>query len=764
MKFHWIGIVVLCAVSAVGVQSQDNAAKIDSLIRQMSLEEKAQLVVGVGRRTGGTQTTSAPVIGSSALKVPGAAGTTASIPRLGIPNMVLADGPAGLRISPRRGNEDPKTYYATGFPVATLVASTWDVDLAQKLGAACGEEVREYGVDIWLAPGLNIHRNPLGGRNFEYYSEDPLITGRMAAAVVNGMQAMGVGTSIKHYAANNQETSRNTIDTIVSERALREIYLKGFEIAVKLSNPWTVMSSYNKINGIYTSESADLLTAILRNDWRYKGFVMTDWGGGRDPVAQMNAGNDLLMPGRPEQSQKIIEAVQSGALDIKILDRNVAKILNILLQSPAYKNYKYSDKPDLAAHAQTARVAATEGMVLLKNENGALPLKNVKKIALFGNASYDLIAGGTGSGDVNKAYVVSLAQGLAPGYELDAALKDAYESYLKQEKAKAPAGKGGFMAARMVAPMPVEAGLIAKNAEQNDVAVLTLSRNAGEGADRKLEGDFYLTAQEKEMMHSVAGAFHARGKKAVVVLNIGGVIETASWRDGVDAILLAWQPGQEGGYAIADVLSGKVNPSGKLATTFPVDYKDVPSAKSFPGTPNDKPQQVVYEDGIYVGYRYYSTFHVKPSYEFGYGLSYTRFDYGKIKLSSPAFKEPLTVSVTVTNNGPVAGREVVELYISAPAQKMDKPESELRAFAKTKLLAPGRSETLNFSIKAADLASFDSKDSCWIAEAGTYTVKIGASSLDIRQSATFRLPADTVVEKLSKALAPQVPITELKKN
>jgi beta-glucosidase len=730
----------------------------------MSLEEKAQLVVGASMRAGGSQPTNTPTIGNSALKVPGAAGSTAAIPRLSIPNIVVADGPAGLRISSKRSTEDSKTYYATGFPVATLLASTWDVDLVKKVGMACGDEVHEYGVDIWLAPALNLHRNPLGGRNFEYYSEDPLITGSIAAAMVNGIQSMGVGTSIKHFAANNQETSRNTIDTIISERALREIYLKGFEIAVKKSNPWTVMSSYNKINGVYTSESPDLLISILRNDWHYKGFVMTDWGGGRDPVAQMKAGNDLLMPGRADQSQKIVDAVKNGALDPKVLDQNVSRILNILLQSPAYKNYKYSDKPDLAAHAQVARSAATEGMVLMKNENKTLPLKDAKSIALFGNASYDLIAGGTGSGDVNKAHVISLAQGLAEAkYRLDEVLKDAYENYLKQEKAKQPAGRGGFMAARQISPMAVEASLISKSAEQSDVAILTISRNAGEGADRKLDGDFYLTAQEKELIQSIANAFHAKGKKAIVVLNVGGVTEVASWRNGVDAILLAWQPGQEGGFAIADALSGKVNPSGKLATSFPVDYKDVPSAKNFPGTPAEKPQQVVYEEGVYVGYRYYNTFNVKPAYEFGYGLSYTSFDYGKIKLSSSSFKDQITAAVTVTNTGPVAGREIVELYISAPAQKMDKPESELRAFAKTKLLEPGKSEALTFVIKAADLASFDSKESCWTAEAGKYTVKLGASSLNIKQTATFTLPTDKVVEKVSKALTPQAAISEFKK-
>ncbi len=767
MKYQFLlifSILLLCAPGIIVTQSQDNSSKIQSMISQMTLEEKAQLVVGASMQAGGSQPGNTPTIGNSAVKVPGAAGSTAAIPRLDIPNMVVADGPAGLRISPKRSNEDSKTYYATGFPVATLLASTWDVDLVKKVGMACGEEVHEYGVDIWLAPALNIHRNPLGGRNFEYYSEDPLITGSIAAAMVSGIQSTGVGTSIKHFAANNQETSRNTIDTIVSERALREIYLKGFEIVVKQSNPWTVMSSYNKINGTYTSESPDLLTSILRNDWHYQGFVMTDWGGGRDPVAQMKAGNDLLMPGRADQSQKIVDAVNSGALEVRILDQNVGRILNILLQSPAYKNYKYSDKPDLAAHAQIARSAADEGMVLLKNENRALPLKDVKKVALFGNASYDLIAGGTGSGDVNKAHVISLAQGLAEAkYSLDEDLKDAYENYLKQEKAKQPAGRGGFMAARQIPPMPLETNLIAKSADQSDVAILTISRNAGEGSDRKLEADFYLTDQEKTLIQSIASSFHAKKKKAIVVLNVGGVTEVASWRNGVDAILLAWQPGQEGGYAIADVLSGKANPSGKLATSFPVEYKDVPSAKQFPGTPADKPQQVVYEEGVYVGYRYYNTFNVKPAYEFGYGLSYASFDYGRIRLSSTSFKDQVTAAVTVTNTGPVAGREIVELYISAPAQKMDKPESELRSFAKTKLLQPGKSETFIFVIRTADLASFDSKDSCWIAEAGNYTVKVGASSLNIKQTASFTLPEDRVEEKVSKALAPQAAISELKK-
>lgn len=750
---------------------------VKEVIAAMTLEEKAKLVVGNGFRMPGARP-QGPTVGQTQDKVPGAAGTTFPVPRLGIPSIVLSDGPAGLRIEPIRNHDSSKTYYATAFPVSTLLASTWDTALVKKVGMAFGNEVSEYGVDILLAPALNIHRNPLGGRNFEYYSEDPLITGKMTSAMVNGIEWNGVGTSIKHYAANNQETNRGTINTIVSERALREIYLKGFEIAVKAAQPWTVMSSYNKINGTYTSEEYDLLTTILRKEWGFKGLVMTDWFGGKNPVEQMKAGNDLLMPGTPQLSQRIIDAVNHDSLDVKVLDENIARILNIILQSPSFKKYKYSDRPDLKMHAEVSRTAAEEGMVLLKNDDHALPLKNVKKIALFGNTSYNIIAGGTGSGDVNKAYVISLLQGLAnAGYTVDGDVKNAYTDYLNAEKAMRP--KKSFMEEFMHPTPPIPEllpgnDLINREAAEADIAVITIGRNAGEGADRKIMNDFNLSDTEKLVIKNISDAFHSRNKKLVVVLNIGGVIEAASWRDNADAVLLAWQPGLEAGNAIASVLSGRVNPSGKLATTFPMKYEDVPSAKNFPGkefpdqatTGNfgfrQVPAEVTYEEGIYVGYRYYNTFDVKPAYEFGYGLSYTSFSYDNLKLSSASFNKAINTTVTVRNTGNVAGKEVVQLYISAPAKTLDKPSEELKGFAKTKLLQPGESQTITFSIKAGDLASFDTNRESWVAEAGTYAVRIGASSQNIKQRATFDLAKEIVVEKDQKVLTPQIQINEMK--
>jgi len=763
---------------------------LSKVIAAMTLEEKVNLVVGQGMRMPGAPSEisknteqMSPVVGQTQDQVSGAAGTTYPIPRLGIPSIVVADGPAGLRISPTRQN-DKATYYCTAFPVATLLASTWDVDLVNKVGQVIGNEVLEYGVDVILGPGMNIHRNPLCGRNFEYYSEDPYVTGKIAAAMVNGIESNGVGTSTKHFAANNAETNRNSLNTIVSERALREIYLKGFGIMVEEAQPWTIMSSYNLINGTYAPESYDLLTKVLRNDWGFKGFVMTDWFGGRDAVAMMNAGNDLLMPGNPNQNKAILEAAKAGKLDVKVLDKNVERILNIILQSPKFKGYKISNKPDLKAHAEVSRQVASEGMVLLKNDNSTLPVSdNIKRFAAFGNTSYEIITGGTGSGDVNEAYSVALVEGLQnAGLSVDENLRILYEAYLKAAKAGRQRSRGFMMGSVPIAELSINSDIINSIVNLTDAAIITIGRNSGEGYDRRDgEGDFLLAPVEKELINSVTSAFHSKGKKAIVILNVGGVIETASWKEIPDAILLAWQAGQETGNSIADILVGKVNPSGKLATTFPVNYKDVPSASNFPGKVigqtqpkadkepdmaasfmRPQPAVVTYEEGIYVGNRYFTTFNVPVSYEFGYGLSYTAFEYSNLKLSSTKFGNKLTATVEVRNTGKSEGKEVVQLYLTAPGKKLDKPAMELRGFKKSKLLKPGESQVLSFDISKKDLASFDPVLSAWTAEKGLYTVKAGASSKNLSQTATFNLGNDIIVKKESPALLLKDKINELK--
>ena len=795
-----IAFAMPAVLLAQTTQPQLSKTTVKQVVAAMTVEQKAKLVTGMGmvmpgptanndkkdKKTNDKAADSALAALSSLLppidgedskvaeKVPGAAGRTHGFSQFGIPIVTVADGPAGVRISPTRG--DSKTYFATAWPVGTLLASSWDTALVKKVGVAFGNELKEYGVDVLLAPALNIHRNPLGGRNFEYYSEDPVVAGNITAALVNGIQSNGVGTSIKHFAANNQETNRNSVNVIISERALREIYLKGFEIAVKKSNPWTVMSSYNYLNGTYTSESGELLTTILRKEWGFKGLVMTDWFGGKDPVAQMKAGNDLLMPGTPMQTKAIIEAVKSGALDEKILNENAERVLQLALLSPAYKGYKNSNTPDLVQHAKLSREAAAEGMILLKNNNKALPLQSTKTLAVFGNTSFDIIAGGTGSGDVNKAYSVSLLEGLGnAGYTVEKELKNVYEQYIADAKSKRTKPKFFFELVPPIPEQPLAADLLQKEAVVADAAIITIGRNAGEGADREVENDFTLSTVEKELIKTVSEAFHAKGKKVVVVLNIGGVIEVNSWKDYPDAILLAWQPGMEAGNAIADVLSGKVNPSGKLATTFAVNYNDIPSAKNFPGKELNPggpkkgnffggvPAEVTYEEGIYVGYRYFNTFNVKPSYEFGYGLSYTNFKYSNLKLSSAAFTGKITATVTITNTGAVAGKEVVQLYISAPGKIANKPSEELKGFAKTNLLQPNQSQTISFVVNASDISSFDTKSASWIAEGGKYDLKIGASSSDIKQSASFTVAKDVVVEKITNQLAPKAQINELKK-
>jgi beta-glucosidase len=754
---------LMVAFTAANAQlPQLGKAANSKIINAMTVGEKARLIMGLGMNIPGFSDNMLPPDTAKAYNpVDGSAGVTYAIPRLGIPAIVLADGPAGLRISPTRAN-DKATYYCTAFPIGTLLASTWDEAMIKKVGSGIGNEVKEYGADVLLAPALNIHRNPLGGRNFEYYSEDPLVAGKSAGAYINGVQENGVGTSIKHFAANNHEANRMKINVEVDQRALREIYLLGFEIATAASKPWTLMSSYNKINGTYTSQNYDLITTILQKEWNYKGLVMTDWFSGDDGAAQMNAGNHMIMPGTKMQYNQILDAIKNSNLKMSTLDANVDKVLNLILRSQTFKHYKYSNKPNLAANAIVAKDAAAAGFVLLKNNNNTLPVKaGTTKIALFGNSAYHTISGGTGSGDVHKAYGISIADGLNKYYAVNKNLQQQYTDYLDDANKKMKKPAMMFMPVELPAEKIITTAEATELANNNDEAILTIGRTSGEFLDRKLENDFYLTQTEKDNLKTISDAFHAKNKKMIVLLNIGGVIETKSWQDMADAVLLVWQPGQEGGSAVKDVVSGAVNPSGKLATTFPVDYADAASARGFPGTPAEMPTNVRYTEGIYVGYRFFEKNKIPVAYPFGYGLSYTDFEYSNIKISSGIFANDLTVTVDVTNTGKVAGKEVVQLYLGAPVLKLDKPVKELKGFVKTDLLQPGKKQTVTFTISKRDLASFNETQSAWVADKGLYKVYIGSSSANIKLNTSFTLQADLLVKKVSNVLAPDKKITEL---
>ena len=753
MESHKIKTILVSALLACQVTSaladkapqlrEDNIAEV---VAVMTSEEKCTLIIG-GRAA------SFNGIGFTNTGVPGAAGVINGIPRLGIPTVVLADGPAGLRISPTREG-DSRTFYCTGYPIATMLSSTWNLELVGEAGRNMGNEVLEYGVDILLAPGANIHRNPLCGRNFEYYSEDPLLSGKMAAEMINGIEENGVGTSLKHFAVNNQELNRLSNNAIVSERALREIYLKNFEIAVRESQPWTVMTSYNFINGEHAAESKRLLTDILRGEWGFEGAVMTDWNGGYDDAAIVRAGNEMIQPGRDERYVNLLNAIHDGSLSMDDVDRAVTRILELVVCTPKFKGYKPSESPDLKAHAKVCKKVADEGVVLLKNKSAALPMSKNNEIALFGVTSYDFIAGGTGSGNVNRPYVVDLMSGLSNvGFSLEPELDAFYKDYMKAEALRCERINGNnkwfIDRERAIEVIPDE--LIVKAAANADDAVITIGRVFGEGKDRDYYHSYLLSDREKELISKVSESFHKAGKKVTVILNVGGLVEMTSWQDKVDAIVLCWQPGQEGGNTVASVLSGDVNPSGHLPATISTEYALEPTAKNFPQVYADKPfnysyyRQLLdrklplhtvrnidyteYEEGIYVGYRYFNTFAPKAvAYPFGFGLSYTTFDFNDMTVESAG--DGWDVTVTVTNSGKVRGKDVVQLYVRAPKGKLDKPERELKGFAKTPEIAPGESCEVTIHVPAGSLASYDEQTGNWVIEPGKYVFMASKNASD----------------------------------
>ena len=767
-------VAALCGYSMHLSAQQLNADNIDEVVKAMTLEEKCHLVLGCGMHF------------NDEAKFPGTAGSSFGITRLGIPETYCADSQQGLRMQDHR-LWDHRDYFPTDFVASMTLASTWDREAAFKVGQGIGNEVREFGLDWILSPSMNLIRNVLCGRNHEYYSEDPFLSGTIAAGYVNGVQSEGTAACPKHFVANNQETNRSNNISQVSQRALRELYLKAFEIMIKESNPWTIMTSYNKLNGPYAVQNRDLLTTIVRDEWGWKGMYVSDWGGGDNAVAAMQAGNDMLQPGTDKQYEAILAAAKDGSLKMSDLDANVKRILEYVVKTHNFKAYNYSNEPNLKAHAKVVREVGADGIVLLKNDKAILPLTG-KKVALFGCTSYDWISGGSGFGGTSIGhYTVSLIEGLrSVGYEVYKPLIDIYSQHLAaEEKRLFPNGRPPFS---LTPPARAEEKLLSAEEmtaaiDGSDVAIITIGRKSGEAADRP-ESDFYLKEGEKQLIKAVSEAYHAKGKKVVVLLDICSPIDVASWQDQVDALVCTWQGGQESGFSVADVLSGKVNPSGKLPMTFQIKYGDAYADKNFPANVDDKtlgamfmwgadkeaaakerqPQKDIdytnYEEDIYVGYRYFDSFGKPVAYPFGFGLSYTTFEYDDMEIEEA--NGVYTVKVDVKNTGNRAGRNVVELFVAAPnSKKLNKPEKELRNYAKTKLLQPGEEETITMKVSTSDLASFNEKTSAWKTDAGVYTFMICSSANDVETKATAKVKAWT--KKVNNVMKPNVKLNLLKR-
>ena len=633
--------------------------------------------------------------------------TTMAIPRLQIPGMRMADAGSGVR-----GIDDSNNGPASLFPDAVMMAATWDPALIGRAAAAIGEEAhnKKAGSQILLGPAVNIQRSPLGGRNAEYFSEDPFLAGQMAVGFINGIQAVGTAACIKHFACNNEEVDRREVDVKVGERALREIYLPAFEAGVKEGHVWTVMSSYNRVNGPHASANRYLLTDVLKQGWGFDGMVMSDWHGAHQTATVINAGNDLEMPGPGKylNPAAVDLALQNGQTTTAVIDENVRRILRTiirtgLLDGPWQINPDSVNSPE---HQKLTREVAEQGIVLLKNQGSLLPLDMTKfhSIALIGIAVTNLQISGRGSADGTPFYSISPLAGITKR-------------------------AGEKVAISFASGNPVNEAVDA--AKKSDVAVVFVSsfRTEGEKHDRP---SMSLPGRQDALVRAVAAA----NKRTIVVLNCGTPMDLRAWLDQVPGLLAVWYPGQEGGSAIAAVLFGDVNPSGKLPTTFGARRENYPDYGNFPGVKN----RVNYEEGIYVGYRHFDKENIAPLFPFGFGLSYTAFEYGSLQLSQSTLDPhgKVSVSLEVKNTGSRAGQEVVELYAHDPSPQIDKPIRELKGFVKVSL-EPGERKTVSLPVKARDFAYFDVPGKQWKADAGDYEIQVGASSRDIRQQATVRL-------------------------
>jgi beta-glucosidase len=659
---------------------------IQSIVAQMTLEEKAALCTGA------------------------TAWNTTPIDRLGVPELFVADGPHGVRRVADPNSMTIESLPSTCFPTASCLAATWDTDLAAAMGQALAEEAIALDVDVVLGPGVNMKRTPVCGRNFEYFAEDPFLAGVLAASLINGVQGKGIGTSLKHFAANNQEHERMTISAEVDERTLREIYLPAFETAVKQAQPWTVMCAYNKLNGVYCSEHHKLLVDILKDEWGFEGLVVSDWGAVHDRVAALQGGLDLEMPGpRARRVQAVVEAVRSGVLAEAALDEAVRRILRIVfMAAETPKGTPF----DAAAHHALARKIAGEGMVLLKND-GILPLQPGGRIAVIGRGAQEPHFQGHGSSHINPTQVD------VPFAELEKLAGGAQLSYSE-----------GYPADDSSQPALIADAVAA--AQAADVALLYVALptfKESEGYDRT---DLDLTAHQVALIQAVTAA----QPRSVVILNNGSAVTMRAWIDGAAAVVEAWMMGQAGGGAIADVLFGVVNPSGKLAETFPLRLADTPAYLNHPGERG----KVRYGEGLYIGYRYYDATERPVLFPFGYGQSYTTFAYGAPQVSAKTFRDidGLTVTVDVTNTGAVAGKEVVQVYVHDRSASLPRPPKELKGFAKVEL-QPGETKTVTIQLDFRAFAFYHPGFGQWITEDGEFDLLIGASSADIRCEATVTL-------------------------
>lgn len=660
---------------------------------QLTLQEKAALCVGMNTWQ------------------------TVAIERLGIPSITMSDGPHGVR---RATDIASDSLPATCFPTASALAASWDVDLIYELGQALADECIALGVDIVLGPGNNMKRTPLCGRNFEYYSEDPFLGGEMATRFINGVQSKGVGTSLKHFATNNQETARMTVSVDIDERTLREVYLAGFERAVKKAKPWTVMCCYNRVNGTYGSEHRRLLTDILKDEWGFEGFVVSDWGAVHNRVNALAAGLELEMPGpQAQRVQRVVEAVQSGKLSESVLDAAVERILNII--SKAVQTQKGHTTIDIDAHHTLARRIAGETMVLLKNDGGLLPLRNVKKLAVIGTSAQEAHFQGGGSSHINPTRIDS------PFDELRKLAGDAELRY----------AQGDTMEEGFNQTLIDEAVRVAAQAEMALLYIGLPPFKESEGYDRP---DIDLSKQQVALIKAVSAA----QPRCVVILNNGSAVAMSEWIDAVPAVLEAWLMGQAGGGAIADVLFGKVNPSGRLAETFPLKLSDTPAFINFPGENGT----VRYGEGLFIGYRYYDARQMDVLFPFGYGLSYTTFEYKNLRLSSQSITDTdsLTVSVDVTNTGQVVGKTVVQVYVHDQESDLVRPHKELKGFAKI-AVSPGETRTATIPLDARAFAYYHPGYEQWVTESGAFDILVGPSAADLPLCATVSVESTQVLSR-----------------